>query len=309
MSQKIGIVFPGQGSQKVGMGLDFFNSFDLAKDYFKLADQHLGYCLSQLCFEGPKETLTLTIHAQPALYIVSCIIHDLLKDRGVSPFVYAGHSLGEITAYYGSGLISFTQGLDIIAHRAKSMLSAYPSDDSGMAAIIGLNPNHIHSLIDHLSDIPVVCANYNAPLQTVISGKRNGVLDASNILKENKAKVIPLPVSGAFHSPLMQSASDSLSQFMQTQSLQPNASSIILNQSGVIESDLDKLHQNISKQVISSVRWVDSMMVMSQLVDAIFELGSGQVLTGLIKKINPDISCTAVNTVDSFKNLILLKEV
>jgi [acyl-carrier-protein] S-malonyltransferase len=296
--KKSGIIFPGQGSQKVGMGKDLYDADPSVKEMFDLANKILGRDITSICFEGPKETLTLTANAQPCIFLVSIILFERLKKILPTPTFLAGHSLGEITAYVAAGAIDFETALRVIDKRGRAMANAFPSEKSAMAAVIGKSPDEIRALISEFAEAPVVAANLNAPTQTVISGEIEGVQAAIAKLKENGAKVIPLNVSGAFHSPLMGPASDELSIFLQDIKFRNAQIPIILNRTATAETSASELKENLPLQVISSVRWTESIETMASSVDMIIECGPGRVLSGLAKKIDPSVSLLNISALE-----------
>ena len=281
--KKYALVCPGQGSQYVGMAQDFLLD-ELSKEQLLKANDALGYDIVSIMKDGPIETLTQTQHAQPAIFINSVLLYHKLQQVGINVQAVAGHSLGELTAYYIAGVLSYEDCLKLIQYRASVMAEAYPSDDSAMAAVIGVDVNVIKENLSKFNSNDVVIANYNNPLQTVISGKKDAVHDFSNILKEQKVKIIPLKVSGAFHSPLMQSASEKLADYVADLDFKNATIPIVLNRTGNIETSSNELKQNISEQVISSVHWTDTTNYLTKNVDSIIEIGPGKVLTNLIKK-------------------------
>ncbi len=302
--KKIGFVFPGQGSQKVGMGEDLFESTESTKNKVIITNQLLNNNLTSLCINGPQETLTKTENAQPALFLVSAILLEHLEKEGIYPTIVAGHSLGELTAYYASKVISFKDTLELIKQRGKAMAAATPPESSGMAAVLGQSMSEINTIISPYANAPVTIANINCPGQIVISGEKQGLRKAINALKEKKAKVIPLPVSGAFHSPLMENAKNHLQKTVQKFSFSNATYPIILNRTGKPESNAEQLKENISQQVTSSVQWVKSIEYMTSRCDLIIECGSGKVLTGLIKKINPSIPTYSISNLQSMQTVI-----
>ena len=309
--KKIGFVFPGQGSQKVGMGEDLFESLESAKEKVTITNQLLNHSLSSLCLNGPQETLTQTENAQPSLFLVSAILLDHLKKHDIYPSIIAGHSLGELTAYYASNVLSFIDTLKLIKQRGEAMATATAPGTSGMAAVIGKSIDEINSTILPYANGPVTIANINCPGQIVISGKKEHLMQAINALKEKGAKVISLPVSGAFHSPLMKKAQIELQSNINSFSFSNAKYPIILNRTGQPESNATQLKENISQQVTSSVQWIKSIEYMSTQCDLIIECGNGKVLSGLIKKINPSIPIHAISNLDSIQtltNTLLTKE-
>jgi [acyl-carrier-protein] S-malonyltransferase len=302
---KYGLVFPGQGSQKVGMGADLYESNSTVKEIFNQANQVLQRDLKEICFNGPSESLMLTTNTQPAIYLLSIAIYNVLAEYNIKPTLVAGHSLGELSAYCASGVYSFKDGLEIIEARATAMASSYPAEDSAMAAVIKLDKDKIEQGIEEFANAPVVIANYNCPGQIVISGKKESVAKASDNLKKIGGRVIPLKVSGAFHSPLMEKGSNLLAQYIENISFSQANIPILLNRTAEKEVDADNLKDNLPKQIISPVRWIEIINKMVAEVDIIIECGPGSTLTGLIKKIAPDqevINISDKETLERFIN-------
>lgn len=290
---RIAYVFPGQGSQKVGMGADLLVIPEV-KALFDRASSFLGRDMASICTEGPAEILTRTENAQPALFLVSAALWLQVQHKGVLPTMVAGHSLGEITAYYVAGVLSFDDALSVIQARGAAMAAACPEGTAGMAAIMGLDVAQISEVLQSYVAAPVVVANYNCPGQIVVSGKKPALQEACDALKTAGAKVIPLPVSGAFHSPLMTSAEEALRRHIATMSFKNAHFPIILNRTATPETDAELLRENLPLQVVSSVRWIETIDTLTQHVDTIVEIGSGRVLQGLVKKIAPDLDIQGI---------------
>ncbi|MFC1751888.1 ACP S-malonyltransferase [Thermoproteota archaeon] len=312
---KLGFLFPGQGSQKVGMGKDLFTHSKDSRALFERANALLGKPIDHICFEGPKDELTKTENAQPGIFLVSLALLELLKQKGITPDYTAGHSLGELTAYYAAGAFgsdsaSLETALTVISARGEAMAASHPPEDSAMAAVIGLSKEIIEQSLTAFQDYPVVIANCNTPEQTVISGTRTGVEQAGVILKEKGAKIIPLKVSGPFHSPLMKNGAELFSKKLnelqsgQGSLLIKNAEiPIILNRTAVEEQNSDALFKNLSLQIISQVKWVDTIRYLKDKVDLFIECGPGKVLTGLVKKIDPDAAVVSVSCWEDIESI------
>ena len=270
------------------MGKALAENYDAAKDIFERADKALGYQISKLCFEGPEDDLKQTINTQPALYITSVAAYEVAKCLGISPVCTAGHSVGEYAALYAAGAFSFEDGLKLIRSRAEFMQKAAQEKPGTMAAVLGLPPEKVLEIVDKAKDAGiVVAANYNSPIQTVISGENDAVARASEIAAESGAKrVVPLNVSGGFHSPLMQSAADSLAEVLDKTNIRNTNIPVIANYTADFEQSADAVRKNLANQITGSVRWVESVnKILDEGVEIFIELGSGNVLAGLIKKI------------------------
>jgi [acyl-carrier-protein] S-malonyltransferase len=306
---RFGFVFPGQGAQKVGMGKDLFDEYPEVRALFQKAEQYLKKDIGRICFEGPPEELVKTENAQVAIFLVSVAILEQLRVKGIKPEIVAGHSLGEISAYYAAGVFELEQALDIIRERGQAMANSHPAEDSGMAAVLKLDEEIILEVVAPMKDVPVCIANYNSPGQIVITGKKEGVLKASDILKEKGAKIIPLNVSGAFHSPLMVKGAQVFQNYLDGVTLNKAGRPIILNRTAQIEREAGALKQNLVEQIKSPVRWMEAVKNMAQKVDVIVECGPGKVLSGLIKKIDPEIEVLNVSDVDSLSKIDLAQNV
>lgn len=287
----IGFVFPGQGSQCVGMGKDFYDNTEIGKKLFDKADAILGYSLSELCFEGPIEELSQTINTQPALFTVSVIAGMVAKEAGLKPVVYAGHSAGEYAALCCAGAFSFEDGLKLIAKRAAFMTECGKNNPGKMAAVLNLDFDKIKSVMDEIDGI-CVAANINSLVQTVISGETDAVDSAMDKLKEAGAKrVVPLNVSGAFHSPLMADAQIKLAKELESVQINKLEVPVIANFTADFEYNSDEIKENLINQITGSVRWVETCQKMLSMgVDTVYECGSGNVLCGLFKKTVPEIT-------------------
>lgn len=306
--KKIALVCPGQGSQEVGMGKDLAEYFEVAADLFKRADEVLGYSISGLCFNGPEEDLKQTINTQPALYITSAAAYEAFRSRcDVQSTFTAGHSVGEYAALYAAGAFSFEDGLRLVVNRAKFMQEAGQANPGTMAAILGLSPEQVQEVVAKASDAGiVVAANFNSPIQTVISGEEAAVKRASEIASESGAKrVIPLNVSGAFHSPLMQSAADMLTGGLDETQISDPVVPVIANFTADVETTADQIRENLASQITGSVRWVESVSRMLDAgVEIFIELGAGNVLAGLIKRMAKDAEVYSVGDKASLEQVL-----
>jgi [acyl-carrier-protein] S-malonyltransferase len=291
-------LFPGQGSQKVGMGLDFFQSSDIAKKRFEEASELLGRDLAKICFEGPEETLIATQNTQPAIFTIEAIICDILAEKGIYPSYVAGHSLGEYGALYAAGFISFSEGISLVVRRGELMGKACAARPGSMAVILGLPKKRIEELCSTVTTGVVVCANENSLDQTVISGETGAVKDACELLKASGAKrAMLLPVSGAFHSPLMQQAVDEFTDFIAPFSFKAPRCPVISNVTAQLESSPEKIKDLLLQQLVSPVRWVDGMELLLTLEHGVLlETGPGSVLRNLVKKCNDSLNVLPCDT-------------
>lgn len=309
MQNNLAFVFPGQGSQTVGMLADFADN-QLVRDTFKEASDALGYDLWQLISEGPADKLNQTQITQPALLTASVAMFRLVSAQAdVKPAVMAGHSLGEYSALVCAGVISLAEGVTLVEKRGQFMQAAVPAGVGAMAAVIGLADDAIIESCEKAQEQEVVSAvNFNSPGQVVIAGHKDAVARAGDLCKEAGAKrVLPLPVSVPSHCALMKPAAEQLSeQFTQ---LNFNAADIdVINNVDVkIEASAEAIQQALIKQLYSPVRWTETIEQMSKDgVTQVLELGPGKVLQGLIKRIDKTIECVAVNDNASLEKALAL---
>ncbi|MFA4836469.1 MAG: ACP S-malonyltransferase [Dehalococcoidia bacterium] len=302
--RKVAFVFPGQGSQAVGMGFDLYKRSPLARQVFEEADETLGFSLSNLCFNGPDDKLRQTVNTQPAVMTTSlaCLRAAFGNGNHIQPAFVAGHSLGEFTALVAAGVLSFSDGIRLVQERARLMQKAGERRPGGMAAIIGLD---LVTLEEVCQETGTQIANMNSPEQTVISGTKNGLTWAMDLAKARGAKrVIRLEVSGAFHSYLMEPAAKGLAKVASGLDFHAPAIPIVANTTAQPKSTPKELRDEILQQVCGCVRWQSSIEYMiGEGVDTFFEIGPGQVLTGLIKRINSDVKIINVNDAGSINSI------
>lgn len=297
--RKIAFVFPGQGSQSVGMGKDLAEKYTEVMAYFKKADETLHSPLSHLIFEGPKEELTLTVNTQPALLTTSIAILDFFQKSGVKADFVAGHSLGEYTALVAAGVLRFEDGVYAVRKRGEFMENAVPNGEGSMSAVLGLDREKLSTVTEEVTESgsPVALANLNCPGQIVISGSKSGVEQASVRAKEAGAKrVLPLEVSGPFHSPLMKPAASQLREVLDAIEMSDASIPVVANVTAEPVTSAAEIKDKLIEQLYSPVLWEDSVQKMIALgVDTFIEIGPGKVLTGLIKKIDKTVTTYSVS--------------
>ena len=279
-------VFPGQGAQFSGMGLDLYNQSDVAKELFDSANLILGFKITEIMFNGSAEDLKQTKVTQPAIFLHSIILAKILGDN-FKPEMVAGHSLGEFSALVSTGVISFEDGLKLVSKRATAMQKACDIQKSTMAAVLGLEDSIVEKVCDSIDGV-VVAANYNCPGQLVISGEINAINDACEKLKESGARrALVLPVGGAFHSPLMNPAKEELEKAINNTIFHKPSCPIYQNVTASAVMDENKIKTNLISQLTSPVRWTHTIQQMIEDGATEFiEVGPGKVLQGLVKKIN-----------------------
>ncbi len=286
----IGFLFPGQGSQSVGMGRGLYEAFPAVRAVYEEASSILGYDVAQLCFEGPVERLNLTEHTQPALLVSSAAALKALEPAGLTPLAVAGHSLGEYSAVFAAGGLSFRDTVALVQKRGRYMAEAVPPGTGLVAALLGLSADIVRAVCQEAASAGVVAAaNFNSPGQVVIAGEKAAVERAIEIAKSNGCKkAIPLPVSVPVHTPLMQGAADRLAAEFDGVTWRDLTVPLINNAEAVALQRSADIRASLVRQLPSSVRWEESVQAMATMgVTTFVEIGPGTVLTGLVKRILP----------------------
>ena len=310
---KLAFVFPGQGAQKVGMGKEFFDNYDVAKKMFKEADEALGYSIMKMCFEGPEEDLKLTANTQPAILTISCIANEILKEKGVQPEITGGHSLGEYSALVAAGVLKFQDAVALVHKRGAYMQEAVPVGEGGMAAIIGVDREKIVEICQSVSaESPVQAVNFNCPGQIVIAGATRGVELAVEELKAAGAKkAVILPVSAPFHSTLMKPAAEKLAVELDKVTLSDARIPVVANVNAQVLTKAEDIKASLVAQAASPVLWEDCVAKMKEFgADVLLEAGPGKTLCGFNRRIDKSIKSLNVEDVESLeKSLDYFKEV
>ena len=305
------LLFPGQGSQAVGMGAEFYTNFKIVKKLFLEADERLNYPISKLILEGPEEKLKLTENTQPAILTVSYSIFRVLKDEfnfEFSSFKYfAGHSLGEYSALVSSEALDFSDALYLLHERGKAMQEAVPLGEGSMIAVLGMNSKEINELLNSRNDKRGICeiANDNADGQVIISGDKLGMSSAQTFLKEKKIKIIPLKVSAPFHCSLMKPAAEIMKEKIEKINFKKPLFKIVNNVNANPDDNPENLKKLLIDQIFSTVKWRESIIKMfDQGVKNFIEIGPGKVLTGMAKRTVKGANCFSINSLADIKNLI-----
>ncbi len=309
--KNIVLVFPGQGSQYIGMGKDLYDNYSFVKNMYKSANEVLGIDIEKLSFEGPEDNLKDTKNAQPAIFLHSVAMLEALRQEYNGKFnviAMAGHSLGEYSALFSASVFKFEDGLEIVRRRGKLMSEADPESKGGMAAVIGLEPEVVKQVCKEVTEKGkyVEPVNYNSPDQVVISGLKEAIDSVSPILKEKGAKrVLPLAVSGAFHSKLMESVSLKFRDFLMNFEFRKPSVKVYSNYTAKpYPEDKDSIIELLVKQMSSPVLWIDIVKEIAALKpDLVIEVGPGQVLKGLISKISPEIPVVTTSNLEGLRKL------
>jgi len=295
---KTAYIFPGQGSQAVGMGQNLCAHSQAARTLFEQADEYLGEKISTLCFYGPEDALKQTIHTQPALYVTSAAVLGVLRERGIPPpEAVAGHSVGEYAALYAAGVFDFETGLKLVSRRAQEMHRAALTQPGAMAAVLGLSAEQVVAVCAEAESTGVVsAANFNGGGQVVISGSPDGVAKASELAKAAGAKrVLPLPVSGAFHSALMAPAVEAMEYALRDAAIRSATIPVVANLTADYEATPDEIRANLAAQINHPVRWEGTILrLVNNGFDEFVEIGPGMVLAGLMKRIAPTVKVLSI---------------
>jgi [acyl-carrier-protein] S-malonyltransferase len=304
MNQMV-FLFPGQGSQYVGMGKEIHDHYPAARDLFIQAEEITGYPLRDLCFNGPLEQLTLTINLQPAITAVNLATLACMEEKGLIPQATAGHSLGEYSALYCAGVIGLEDTFRLVKARGGLMDQAAGKNPGAMAAIMGLTRETLEAILSELGrEGAIGAANYNTPDQTVISGTKALIEKACQKAAQSGGKAVPLAVSGAWHSPLMQEAGEAFKEVLSSVKFNPPRNTIFLNVTGKAETDSTKIKEIMASQIGQPVRWVDLVgNLMGQGVSRFVEVGPKKVLLGLVRKCLPRDYAYRSYNVEDLKSL------
>lgn len=311
---KLAFIFPGQGSQAIGMGKDFFEHYDVAKKMFKEADEALGYSIMDMCFNGPEEDLRLTANTQPAILVVSAIVAAILRENGITPDIVGGHSLGEYSALVTAGAMNFSDAVYLVNKRGSFMQDAVPVGKGSMAAIIGMECAKIVDTCQKITadGFLVQAVNFNCPGQVVIAGIVAGVDKAVEELKQAGAKkCVLLSVSAPFHSRLMEPAAQKLAAELEKVKINDAAIPVVTNVTGIAQTKAADIKECLIKQAASPVKWEDCVATMKVFgADTYVEAGPGRVLCGFNKRIDRKLTSLNVGDMTSLqKTLDYLQEV
>ena len=305
------VIFPGQGSQIIGMGKEFFEKYNLVKELFKEADDILGFSLSQIILEGPKEKLDLTVNTQPAIFLISYSIFSVIKkefkiDLNKAKY-FAGHSLGEYSAISCANYLSFSEAIKLLRTRGDAMQNAVPKGEGGMIAVLGSSINIIEEILEKNKDNFVIqIANDNSEGQIVLSGKNKDIDEFIKLLKSNSIKNVRLPVSAPFHCKLMSKATNIMRNEIEKIDFKDGTNVLISNVTAGEISDKDELKKLLIDQIEKRVRWRESIINMiNKGVNNFIEIGPGKVLSGLVKRIDKNVKINTINSESDIKDLMI----
>jgi [acyl-carrier-protein] S-malonyltransferase len=304
---KTAFLFPGQGSQKVGMGADWAEAFPAAREVFEQADDALGFAISEMCWHGPEEDLQLTSTTQPAILTASIAVHRVLVEQGHSAAVMAGHSLGEYSALVASGSLTLHDALMLVRRRGELMQEAVPVGEGAMAAVMGLDADGATALAAAAAGEQVCAvANFNSPVQTVLSGHSEAIDRAIGMARDHGARrAVKLAVSAPFHSPLMAPAREGLTPLLKAATFFDPVPAIVNNVDAADSTDGESAREGLRRQIDSSVRWVESVERMHHEhgIERFVEVGPGAVLGGLVKRIVPGVATISLTGPEALDQL------
>ncbi len=298
----IAFLFPGQGSQYVGMGKDFYEKFEIFRETFDEADEVLGFSISKLCFEGPEEELRKTYNTQPAILTMSVALNKMLNNDGIYPDIVAGHSLGEYSALVSAGVLDFKDAVSLVRKRGEFMQEASPLGLGSMYAIVGLSREKVEEICSKAGEFGIVePANFNSEKQIVISGEVKALEKAGELAKEAGAKrVVPLSVSAPFHSSLMKDVGEKMKKEIEKVELHDARIPVIANYNARPLTKKQEILDALIKQIDNPVLWVDAMKVLSGKIDMALEVGPGKVLRGLMRDIDRSIKVMDIGKVELY---------
>ena len=305
------LVFPGQGSQTIGMGKDFYENHDLVRELFKQADESLGFNLSKIILDGPKDELDLTINTQPAIFLISYSIFQIMKKKFYIDLdnakYFAGHSLGEYSALCAANYLNFSDTIKLLKTRGEAMQNAVPKGEGGMLAVLGSKVEIVENILDeNKNNFIAQIANDNSEGQIVLSGRNIDIEKLIHVLKSKNIKNIKLPVSAPFHCKLMRSATEIMSNEIQKLNFSESKNKLISNVTAKEISNKEELKSLLVDQVENRVRWRESVLYMiNNGVNHFIEIGPGKVLSGLIKRIDKNVKINTINNESDIKDLKL----